>query len=90
MQPNIKYFKIIDILHTGHHGPFGKSKTGEKYDRRRGKVFSLDMDSLRVGESLCFPPIIVWTTPFEKFFYADGYYHIVTLNSEYIVEEVEG
>lgn len=89
MKPNIKYFKIIDILHTGNHGPAGMSKRGMQYDKRRGKVFSLDMSSLIRGESLCFSPIIIWTTPFERFFYSDGYYHIVTLNSEYIVEEVQ-
>lgn len=85
---NIKHFEIIDILHTGHHGPAGVPKEGKKYDLRRGQVFALDMDSLKQGESLCFSPIIIWTTPFERFFYADGYYHIVTLNSEYIVKEL--
>lgn len=89
MNKNIKYFKIIDILHTGHHGPKGKPKEGAKYDTRRLRCFSLDMNSLQYGECLTFNPVIKLTTPFEKFWYENGYYHILTLNSEYIVEEIQ-
>lgn len=89
MNKNIKYFRIIDILHTGHHGPAGVPKEGQRYDERRGRRISLDMSSLKCGESLCLPPVAIWTTPFEKISIdKDGIYHLTTINSEYILEEV--
>lgn len=91
MHRKMKYFKIIDILHTGHHGPAGVSKEGEKYAARRNRVFSLDMTTLEEGNTLTFFPVIKWTTPFEKYWVDElNYHHILTLNSEYILEEIKG
>ena len=49
---NIIPYEIIDILHTGHHGPEGQSKVGAKYDRRRGKVAFVNVENFVPGNGL--------------------------------------
>ena len=82
-----KRYKIIDILHTGHHGKEGESKVGEKYDRRRGRDFSIDLDEYNPGDTLILFPV-VYTTPYEKSWSDDEFTYIKTLNSVYVVREL--
>ena len=35
---------ILDILHSGLNGERGRSKVGEKYDKRKGKITYIQCD----------------------------------------------
>lgn len=92
---------LEDILHTGHHGPEGESKVGEKYDKRRGHVTMFYEDGLcdRMSVTLLH---FTWdeedgcyylcrrthTTPFEVLYTENGYTMLRTLNSIYKFREL--
>lgn len=85
-------YKIIDILHTGHHGPRNESKVGSKYDYRRGQIIEIDMDEYNLGDVLLFErdglPFL-FTTPFMDAYEVDGKFYIETMNSIYVMEKID-
>lgn len=84
-----KVYRIKDILHTGNKAPYGTRKIGEKYDNRRGKEFSVDIDQYSAGDYLYLMPIL-FTTPYVKSWEADdGTFYIQTVNSLYICEVID-
>lgn len=96
----MKIYRIIDILHTGHHGPAGERKVGGKYDKRRGQFFMFDAKEQKKGDTAIFwYPLdnktasqlpFLFTTAYEGMEHkGDNKWAIITLNSQYIVEEVE-
>lgn len=94
----MKTYRIIDILHTGHHGPAGVSKKGSKYDKRRGQFFMFDDKNTKIGDTAIFWHLLdnktasqlpfLFTTAYEGIERKDDKVIIKTLNSHYIVEEV--
>lgn len=94
----MKMYRIIDILHTGHHGPVGVSKKGGKYDERRGQFFMFDDKNTKVGDTAIFwRPLdnktasqlpFLFTTEYEGIWREGDKVIIKTLNSYYVVEEV--
>lgn len=87
--------KILDIKHTGHHGTYGESKVGRKYDERRGKEFEILEEEFIKGQPLMFflekyNLRGLLTTPFEKKRMVDGdIMEIETLNSIYVCQVLE-
>lgn len=82
-----RVYKIKDIQHTGNEAPYGVSKVGEKYDRRRGKEFAIDLDLWEVGKPLILAPIL-FTTPYVKSWEDEDGFYIQTENSIYVCEIV--
>ena len=87
---------LEEILHTGHHGPEGERKVGEKYDKRRNTYCRLIPENPQFGESVTIlhyndpedwhslPPVFcTFTTPFEYITEEDKYIVMRTLNSIY-------
>lgn len=88
--------RIKDIKHTGNHGKFGKSKIGDKYDERRGKIFEFDPkeEEMNLGNSLHlklenYEYPVLYTTPFVDSYFGGDDYIIETKNSFYICEVIE-
>lgn len=83
-------YKIIDIIHTGHHGIRWESKVGYKYDQRRGMIINLSLDDCIIGQPLMFVNdkgyLQILTTPFKCMYYKGNYFYIETLNSIYELE----
>ena len=86
-----KTYKIIDILHTGHHGEKGERKIGEKYDNRRGRIVRVNTEEHSWYGGLVFKGVGypgLYTTEFVKEYDEDGYHYIETINSIYKLEEI--
>ena len=86
--------RIKDILYQDNgKGPYMTSKVGNKYDRRRGRVFDLDESELIPGRSYFInfinAPSWVATTPFIKLQEVDeNIFHLETANSIYVLEKL--
>ncbi len=79
----LKVYEIIDIQHSGKKAPRGVSKVGDKYDRRRGRKFTLDLDICEIGKPLLFAPIL-YTTPYVNSWEDKKRVYIETENSIYV------
>ncbi len=87
---------LEEILHTGHHGPEGERKVGEKYDNRRNTYCRLLPENPQRGESVTIlhyddieswkslsPVFCTFTTPFDCLTEEEKYIVMRTLNSIY-------
>ena len=91
-------YKLIDILYQDNgKGPYKESKVGEKYDRRRNRLYTIDKEAVpwngvyleAVDEQGNFEFGGVWTTPLVKEYDEDGYHWLETANSFYKFEVVK-
>lgn len=86
-----KNYKIIDIQHSGNKAEKGLPKVGDKYDRRRGQVVTIDFDEYEPGNILVFNQdtrAFLYTTPFVGITNDEHYIYVETVNSIYVLEEV--
>ena len=87
--------KILDIKHTGHHGEYGTSKVGAKYDERRNKEFDFSESDFIKGARLMFflenheHGGIITTAFKEKRMISEDIMEIETLNSIYVCQVLE-
>ena len=91
----VREYEIIDIYHTGNHGPKGVRKKGFKYDTRRGEHILCNIENYNPGENIVFgkgESPYLWTTPYVQSYFKDDLFYIETINSIYelkIIREVE-
>lgn len=82
-------YKIIDIYHTGNSGKKDTRKTGEPYDHRKGKIFTIDIANYKPGQNLIFwekDNPILWTSPYVRSYEKNKRFYIETVNSVYELE----
>ena len=93
---------LEDIQHTGHHGPEGESKVGDKYDRRRNTYCRLiPTRNFIKGESIGilyyetieeYKKLLtahnICTTPFVSYSEDDDYVILRTMNSIYRFKKI--
>ena len=87
-----KTYKMIDILHTGHHGKRGERKIGKKYDNRRERIIRVNTEERGWYGGLIFKGIGgyqgLYTTEFVREYDEDRYHYIETINSIYKLEKI--
>ena len=91
--------KVLDILHSDNgKGNYRESKVGEKYERRKNKIYDVDFDDLLPWGGLEMLEVIngkitgsgIWTTEYLGRKEVDGKLEIYTRNSIYICEVIDG
>lgn len=91
--------KVLDILHSDNgKGNYRESKVGERYERRKNKVYDVDFDTLTPWGGLEMLEVVdgeimgdgIWTTEYLGRKEVDGKLEIYTYNSIYICEVVDG
>ena len=91
--------KVLDILHSDNgKGKYRESKVGEKYERRKNKVYDVDFDDLMPWGGLEMLEVVngkvvgggIWTTEYLGRKEVDGKLEIYTWNSIYVCEVIDG
>ena len=91
--------KVLDILHSDNgKGNYRESKVGEKYERRKNKVYDVDFDTLTTWDGLEMLEVVngeiagdgIWTTEYLGRKEVDDKLEIYTYNSIYVCEVVDG
>lgn len=91
--------KVLDILHSDNgKGKYRESKVGEKYERRKNKIYDVDFDELMPWGGLEMLEVVngkvisngIWTTEYLGRKEVDGKLEIYTYNSIYMCEVMDG
>ena len=85
--------KVIDILYSDNgKGEYRTSKIGEKYERRKNKIYVVDLDNLMPWGGLEMLEVVngdvvgggIWTTEYEGVWIEGDDIEIYTWNSIYV------